>query len=205
MIVCRALVYLRRSRAGDGGGLETQRGACVAFCAGRGWDVAGEYVDDGVSGVREARPGLDALRAAVRSGGGGLVVVVFRLDRLARSVRQAVVLLDEFRAAGCEFASATEGLDTSGAVGRALFAIVAALAELEREGIRERIVAGQARAVAAGVRVGRPVRLGAGEVARALDLRASGRTWREVARMLCAPSRTVRRAVARETARASGS
>ena len=177
----RALVYLRRSKRTEGGGIETQRAECRRYCEARGWAVVAEFEDDGVSGARDRRPGLDALRAAVRRGEAG-AVVVFRLDRLARSTRHAVVMLDELRAAGADFVSVTEGMDTSTPIGRALFTIVAALAELERDSTRERIGAGLDRAKRAGKRLGRP--RADFDVAQAQRLRAAGKPRR----VICAPT-----------------
>jgi hypothetical protein len=90
-----------------------------------------------MSGAKESRPGLQALMADARRGMFG-VVVVWRFDRFARSVKQLVMALEEFRTLGIEFISHQEALDTSTPMGKAMFTIIAAMAELERSVIRER-------------------------------------------------------------------
>jgi DNA invertase Pin-like site-specific DNA recombinase len=121
----------------------------------RGWEAAGEYIDEGISGSRERRPALDRLMADARRRAFD-AVVVFRFDRFARSVSHLARALDEFRALGMEFVSLHEAVDTSTPMGRAMFHIAGAFAELEREIIRERVKAGVANAKRRGRRVGRP-------------------------------------------------
>jgi len=120
----------------------------------RGWQVAEEYIDEGVSGSRERRPALDRLAADARRRAFD-AVVVFRFDRFARSVSHLARALDEFRALGVEFVSLHEAVDTSTPMGRAMFHIAGAFAELEREIIRERVKAGLANAKRRGRRLGR--------------------------------------------------
>jgi DNA invertase Pin-like site-specific DNA recombinase len=84
-----------------------------------------------MSGAKESRPGLQALTADPRRGMFG-VVVVWRFNRFARSVKQLVMALEEFRTLGIEFVSHQEALDTSTPMGKAMFTIIAAMAELER-------------------------------------------------------------------------
>jgi len=98
-----------------------------------------------VSGATERRPGLDALMADARRAAFE-VVVVLRFDRFARSVKQLVLALEEFRSIGIDFISHQEALDTSTSMGEAMFAIIAAMAQLERSIIRERVPAGIAHA-----------------------------------------------------------
>ena len=85
------------------------------------------------------------------------VVVVWRFDRFARSVKQLVLALEEFRSLGIDFVSHQEALDTSTPMGKAMFTIIAAMAELERNIIRERVVAGLDHARRNGTKSGRPV------------------------------------------------
>jgi DNA invertase Pin-like site-specific DNA recombinase len=121
----------------------------------RGWELAGQYVDEGISGSKERRPALDRVVAEARrrtfDG-----VAVFRFDRFARSVSHLARALDEFRALGIEFVFLHEAIDTSTPMGRAMFHIAGAFAELEREIIRERVKAGLANAKRRGRKVGRP-------------------------------------------------
>jgi len=120
----------------------------------RGWKIAGEYIDKGVSGSKASRPGLDLLMAdahAVKLD----VVAVWRFDRFARSTRHLLLALEEFRALDVDFVSVRESIDTSTPMGRMVFTMVAAVAELERELIRERVIAGVRRAQAQGKHCGR--------------------------------------------------
>jgi DNA invertase Pin-like site-specific DNA recombinase len=144
----------------------------------RGWEVVSEYIDRGITGARERRPELDRLWVDCRKRKVD-AVLVYRYDRFARSLRQLVNALEEFRALGIDFISLHEGVDTSTPNGRLVFGIFASIAEFERELIRGRVISGLAAAVARGVRLGRPKRtVDAAEIAR---LRASGASWREVA------------------------
>lgn len=106
----------------------------------RGWSVVRLYPDR-MSGAKDDRPGLNALMQDARRGAFD-VVVVWRFDRFARSIEQLVLALAEFRTLGIDFVSSQEALDTSTLIGKAMFTIIGALAELERNGIRERFVAG---------------------------------------------------------------
>jgi DNA invertase Pin-like site-specific DNA recombinase len=147
------------------------------FCQRRGFEIAEEFVDKGVSGSRERRPALDKLMAACRK---RLVdgVVVYRYDRFARSLRQLVNALEDFRALGIEFISLYEGIDTSTANGKLVFGIFASIAEFERELIRDRVRSGLAAAKAKGKRVGRPrVAVNALRIA---SLRGQGCSWAEI-------------------------
>jgi len=159
-------------------------------------DVAVEFVDHGVSGARDHRPALDKLMIAARRREID-VVLVYRFDRFARSVRHLVTALDEFKTLGVDFVSYSESIDTSTPLGRAMFAIVAALGELERSIVVERSVEGQRRARARGTHVGRPRRVV--DVAEVLELRRSGTSLRAIARAT-GLSRTVVTRVVREAA-----
>lgn len=125
------------------------------FVMARGWGQAKEYVDEGISGSRDSRPALDnLLRDARRRKLDALVV--WRLDRLGRSLRHLIFLLEELSALGVTFVSLGEGIDTSTPAGRLQLHILGAIAEFERERIRERVRAGLARARAQGRLLGRP-------------------------------------------------
>lgn len=95
------------------------------LAAQRGWTVAQVY-SDRASGAKERRPGLDALMADARRGAFD-VMVVWRFDRFARSVRQLVLALEEFQGLGIDFVSHQEALDTSTPMGKAMFTIIAAM------------------------------------------------------------------------------
>ena len=164
------------------------------YCSRRSWQVAGEWVDVGVSGSRESRPQLNKLLAACRQRKVD-AVVVYRYDRFARSLRHLVNALDEFRCLGIEFISLHEGIDTSTPNGRLVFGIFASIAEFERELIRERVRSGLAAAKAKGRKLGRPQRRI--DVQRAYELHATpGATWKGVAGELRVPLSTLFRAIA---------
>jgi DNA invertase Pin-like site-specific DNA recombinase len=160
----------------------------------RGWALAGEYVDLGISGAKDRRPELDRLMADAHKRRFD-VVAVWKFDRFARSVSHLLRALDTFRVLGIEFVSLSESLDTATPAGRMVFTILGAVAELERSLIAERVRAGLRNARAKGKRLGRPRKLV--DSRRAAAMRARGLSWRAVARAMGASARTVRRAVAK--------
>src|ERR1051325_2270392 len=148
-----------------------------AYCERRQWMVSGEYVDTGISGSKEHRPALDRLLSDCRKRQVD-AVVVYRYDRFARSVRQLVNALEEFRSLGVDFVSLHEGVDTSTPNGRLVFGIFASIAEFERELIRDRVRSGIAAARSKGKRLGRPRRSVDADALAAL--RAEGLSWSEI-------------------------
>jgi len=174
--------------------LEVQEQPLRELVQQRGWQFQQIY-SDRASGAKEKRPGLNALMADARRGLFD-VVVVWRFDRFARSVKQLVLALEEFRALGIDFVSHQEALDTSTPMGRAMFTIVAAIAELERNIIRERVVAGLEYAHTNGTRSGKPV--GRPRVIfrhdQVFELRNQGVPWRQIAKICGVGVTTVRRA-----------
>ena len=167
------------------------------YCQRRGWEIAGEYVDVGISGAKERRPELDRLLVECRRRRMD-AVVVYRYDRFARSLRQLVNALCEFDALRIQFVSLHEGVDTSTPNGRLVFGIFASIAEFERELIRERVRSGMAAARARGARIGRPRK--PVDANKVVELRAQRVPWRAIARELGVGIGTVRRA-AREHSR----
>lgn len=176
----RVALYARVSTL-NGQHTEMQLVEVREYIARRGWRIVGEYVDEGVSGARERRPELDRLWSDCRKRKVD-AVVVYRYDRFARSLRQLVNALEEFRALGIDFVSLHEAVDTSTPNGRLVFGIFASIAEFERELIRSRVRSGLAAAKAKGKRLGRP-RTGV-DVAQVARLRASGASWREVSEQM---------------------
>lgn len=160
----------------------------------RGWTVAGEYVDHGVSGTKSSRPGLDRLMAAARKKQID-VVLVWRFDRFARSVKHLVLALEELRSLGIAFVSYQENIDTGSPLGAAIFTIIAAMAALERDIIVERVKAGLGRARSQGRKLGRPqVSV---DIARLRALKAKGLSIREIAKQTGMSRGTVGRALNR--------
>lgn len=192
----KAAIYARVSTQ-NGQNPEMQVAEVQAYCQRRGWEVAGKFVDQGVSGAKEHRPALDRLLAECRKRNVD-AVVVYRYDRFARSLRQLVNALEEFRALGIDFVSLHEGVDTSTPNGRLVFGIFASIAEFERELIRERVRSGLVAAKARGKRLGRPrVVVDRSKIA---SLRAQGRSWAAISKQLGVGKGTAQRALWRTSA-----
>src|SRR5690348_4032980 len=187
----RAALYARVSTHA-GQNPEMQLAELREYCGRRGWEIAGEYVDTGVSGARERRPELDRMLALCRRRQVD-AVVVYRYDRFARSLRQLVNALEEFRSLGIDFISLHEGVDTSTPNGRLVFGIFASIAEFERELIRDRVRSGLALAKSHGKRLGRPRVVV--DCLRIAGLRKDGRSWAEICDALGISKGTAQRAV----------
>ena len=151
----RTALYCRISTSNHGQTPDMQLRELRQYCARRGFKIGAEYVDSGISGTKERRPQLDKLWADAKRRRFD-AVVVYRYDRFARSLRQLINALEEFRALGIEFVSLHEGVDTATPNGRLIFDIFASIAEFERELIRDRVRSGIASARAKGKRIGRP-------------------------------------------------
>lgn len=185
----RAAIYARVS-TNNGQDPEMQTRELREYCQRRGWEVAGEYVDVGISGAKEKRPELDRLLAeAYRRKLDA--IVVWKFDRFARSVSHLLRALEMFQALGIEFVSLTEGVDTSTPAGKMVFTVLGAVAELERSLIRERVKAGLRNARAKGKLIGRP-RVKA-DIAHILDLRAQGLSWLAIGQKMGFGEATARR------------
>ena len=160
-----------------------------AYCAARGFDLVREYVDVGQSGAKDSRPELNKLMDDAQKRQFD-AIVVWRFDRFARSTKHLLTALEEFRSLGIQFISYQENIDTSSALGQALFTIVSAVAQLERDLIRERVSAGIRNARANGKRLGRPMRTV--DPDRILQMRAEGQTLEQIAENLGVGYVTVR-------------
>src|SRR5258707_9485833 len=128
------------------------------YCAARGFEPPREYIDVGQSGAKEFRPELNKLMEDARKRRFD-AIVVWRFDRFARSTKHLLLALEEFRSLGIQFISYQENIDTSSPLGQALFTIISAVAQLERDLIRERVSAGIRNARASGKQLGRPCRI----------------------------------------------
>ena len=172
---------------------ENQLAELRRYVAARDWGPI-EYVDQGVSGAKDRRPALDRLVADARRRQVD-TVVVWRLDRLGRSLKHLVTLLDEFHAVGVGFVSLGEGIDLHTPAGRLQLHILAALAEFERARIAERVAAGLARARQNGTRLGRPEKV----VPESVLGSVRGLSVREAARRLGVSPATAHRWLSQET------
>ncbi|HVA18059.1 MAG TPA: recombinase family protein [Candidatus Dormibacteraeota bacterium] len=187
----RTAIYARVSTLNHGQDVGMQTRELREYCERRGWTIAGEYVDIGISGTKAKRPELDKLMADAHRRRFD-AVIVWKFDRFARSVSHLLRALETFNALGVAFVSLSESLDTSTPAGKMVFTVLGAVAELERSLIVERVKAGLRNARAKGKHLGRP-RIGL-DIARIGRLRAQGRSWRKIARVMECSAKTCRRA-----------
>src|SRR5262249_15997792 len=160
---------------------ETQALALRDYAAHRGFVITEEYGDEGISGSKDSRPALDRLMKDARARKFD-VIVVARFDRFARSVSHLLRALDEFSHLAVDFVSLSESIDTSTPMGKMIFTVLAAVAELERNLIKERIHMGLSRARKQGKQLGRRrVEVDSRQIA---GLRACGRSWNQIAKQL---------------------
>ena len=159
------------------------------YCEQRGFEIYREYTDEGISGTKEKRPSLDELMADARKKKFD-AVLCWRFDRFARSTKHLINALDEFKHLGIDFISYQENIDTSSPLGKAIFTIVSAIAELERNIIVERVRAGIRRAKEKGKALGRPKRLNLDEK-ELIRFKEQGLSLRQIARKVDACPATV--------------
>ncbi len=173
----KAAIYVRVSTADQH--VESQLYDLRELAAQRGLEVVQEYRDCGVSGKKARRPGLDALVADARRKEFS-VVLVSAFDRIARSVKHFLHVMDEFDSLGVVFISRRENIDTSGPMGRLFLTLIGSISELESSLIKDRVLAGMRRAKLDGVRMGRaPMNIDRAAVVRD---RLSGMTLTTVAK-----------------------
>src|SRR5271169_4974278 len=176
----RVVLYSRVS-TNNGQDPEVQSREIREYCERRGWKLADEYVDVGISGAKERRPELDRLIADAHRRNFD-VVIVWKFDRFARSVSHLLRALETFRALGIEFVSLSEQVDTTTPTGKMIFTVLGAVAELERSLIAERVKGGLRNARAKGKHLGRPRKVpDATEVKR---LWTQGASWRAIGKKL---------------------
>lgn len=187
----RTAIYARVSTTNHGQDVSMQTRELREYVERRGWTIAGEYVDIGISGTKAKRPELDKLMVDAHRRRFD-AVIVWKFDRFARSVSHLLRALETFNALGVAFVSLSESLDTSTPAGKMVFTVLGAVAELERSLIVERVKAGLRNARAKGKRLGRP-QIGL-DVAKIRRLRAQGRSWRKIARVMECSAKTCRRA-----------
>jgi DNA invertase Pin-like site-specific DNA recombinase len=161
-----------------------------SHAANRGWEIVEEFVDKGLSGAKERRPALGRLMK-VAWAGRFQAVLVWRFDRFARSVKHLISALETFRNLNVGFISLQEQFDTSTLIGQAMFTIIGAMAQLERDIIRERVKAGLDRAQARGIRLGRPA--ADAEASQVIALKRQGLSLQQISSRLHCSRSTVRR------------
>ena len=186
----RVALYARVSTT-NGQDPNVQTRELKEYCERRGWEIVGEYVDTGISGAKEKRPELDKLMADAHRRRFD-AVVVWKFDRFARSVSHLLRALETFKALGIDFVSLSEQVDTSTPMGKMVFTVLGAVAELERSLIAERVRAGLRNARAKGKRLGRPRK--AVDRTKIATLRSQGCGWKKIASQLGVGVGTVIRA-----------
>lgn len=189
----RVAVYARVSTADQDP--ETQLRELRSYVERRGWALTEEFVDHGVSGVKESRPALNRLLSEARKRRVD-VILVWALDRFGRSLRHLVTVIDELGALGVGFVAFTQGIDTttSNPAGRLTLQVLGAVAEFERAMIRERVRAGVAKAKAKGKPLGRPRKEVSPE--RVHHLRQQGLSLRAIGKHLGVSKNVVARVLA---------
>jgi len=156
----------------------------------RGWTIFKEYCDNGISGTKDSRPALNELMNSAKKRRFDMVLV-WRFDRFARSTKHLILALEEFKNLGVDFVSFQENIDTSSPLGSAIFTIISAVAQLERDIIAERVKAGLRKAVENGKKLGRPrAEVPKGEIYR---LHSHGLSLRQIATQLNISKSTVAR------------
>jgi DNA invertase Pin-like site-specific DNA recombinase len=187
----RVAIYARVSTTNHGRDAGLQTGEMRQFAEARGWKLADEYVDNGVSGSTDSRPELNRLMADAKRRKFD-VVLVWKLDRFGRSQRHLVNALAEFESLNIAFVSLSDNLDLSTASGRLMFNIIGAMAEFERALIQERVKAGIRNARGKGRRIGRPPK--SLDLIEVFRLRAGGASWRAISAELGIGVATLHRA-----------
>jgi DNA invertase Pin-like site-specific DNA recombinase len=182
--------YCRVSTADDRQTTDLQRDALIAA----GIDQRNIY-EDRTSGTKDDRPGLKACLEYLKKGD---ILIVWRLDRLGRSLSQLIEIITELKKRGIGFRSLNETIDTTNTMGELLFHIFGALAQYERALIRERVVAGLRAAELRGRQGGRPRALNQEKIAAARELLAGGRPMSVAARALGVPRSTLVDSLKRE-------
>jgi DNA invertase Pin-like site-specific DNA recombinase len=175
----RAAIYVRVSTAEQE--TDLQETELKEYCENRGWSCS-VYRDKGQSGAKHDRPALNALLGDMRKRKFD-VVVVWALDRLARSLKQLLSIAEECQSLSVDLVSLKQNVDTTLPAGKLTFSVLGAVAEFEREMLRERVRSGMAQAKRAGKRVGRPAlrKFHSSDIERMRAMRANGTSVRRLA------------------------
>lgn len=186
----RAALYVRCSTSGQT--TQSQLLELNRYCERQNWTITKTYEDQAVSGTQHDRPSLNAMLADAKQGKFD-VVVVWKIDRLARSTAHLLEILNLLRTSGVDFCSSTQNIDTGTPHGRMVFTMIGAISEFEKDLCKERVSCGIANAKKAGVKFGRP-RAGY-DVNKAVELRKEGLSWGQLAKRIGVSSATLRRTI----------
>ncbi len=164
---------------------ENQLQELRCLCARLGYRIYKKYVDQGISGAkgRNDRPALDAMLNAATQRKFDMVMC-WSIDRLGRSLQHLIEILNELQALKIDLFFQQQSMDTSTPSGRMIFSVFAAIGEFERNLIRERVIAGQNRAKANGVKLGRPSKMNDGMRTAVKLLRDKGMGIKQIAKQL---------------------
>ena len=184
----RIAIYARVST--DRQSAESQLNALREYIDKRAWAISKEYIDEGYTGSTTKRPAFAAMMADARKRSFD-ILLVYKLDRLSRSLKDLIATLDDLHSLGIDFISYDNGLDTTTPTGRLIFNVVGAVAEFEKDIIRERVKAGLENAKRKGKLLGRPP-LSPRLLAQANQLRKQGLSFRKIGLQLGIPESTVR-------------
>jgi len=179
----KVAIYARVSTASQT--VENQFQELRAVAERNGWRIVAELADNGISGAkgRDQRPAFDELlKRSIRREFD--VVMVWSICRIGRSIQHLVSFMNEIQSVGVDLYINQQAIDTSTSSGRMIFGIFSALGEYERELMRERIIAGQKRAVAQGVKIGRPSKMNEAVRTSVRMLREKGIGIKEISKKL---------------------
>src|SRR6266852_6272985 len=165
------------------------------LAGGRGFEIVTEYCDEAQSGAKSSRPALDKMLADAKRGR-FQVILVWRLDRLGRSLAHLIRLLEDFKVWDVELISFSANLDFTSSTGKLFYSLLAAFSEFEREVICERVRSGMRNARARGVKLGRKVIQIDSETVR--RLRSEGKSYRTISKELGISAATVHKSARRQ-------
>jgi DNA invertase Pin-like site-specific DNA recombinase len=171
--------------------VDMQLGQLRQFAARSGWTIYKEFVDQSFTGANTNRPAFLAMMASARKRKFDMLLV-WKLDRLSRSLKDLINTLDELGSCGVDFVSYDNSLDTSTPTGKLVFQIVGAVAEFEKDIARERVIASLANARLKGKRLGRPP---VSELVydKARKMRSEGLSFRKIGKQLGLDEATIRK------------
>jgi DNA invertase Pin-like site-specific DNA recombinase len=188
----RIALYARVSRTDQSADLQLDE--LRDYVQRRGWTIVGEFIDQGVSGTKDSRPALDRMTKSARMREFDCLVV-WKLDRLGRSLRHLVNTIADLESLGVAFVSLKDSIDLSTPSGRLLFGVIAAMAQFERDIIRERVVSGLAAAKRRGRIGGRRAKVTDLTMREIRYLRGQGLSLAAIGQRLALDKATVSRAL----------